>query len=122
MTSWIGKSIAHYRVTAQIGAGGMGEVYRASEDFARLSSDGRWILVTSEESGRQEVYAYPYPSLSGRWQVSTAGGRDRVFLPGGRAFPGMGGIAPDGKRVLVAVPQGGTVLKHWQSLLEGLAN
>jgi len=37
MTSWIGKSIAHYRVTAQIGAGGMGEVYRASD--SRLGRD-----------------------------------------------------------------------------------
>jgi eukaryotic-like serine/threonine-protein kinase len=37
MTSWVGKSIAHYRVTAQIGAGGMGEVYRASD--SRLGRD-----------------------------------------------------------------------------------
>ena len=37
MTSWIGKSIAHYRVTTQIGAGGMGEVYRAKD--SRLSRD-----------------------------------------------------------------------------------
>jgi serine/threonine protein kinase len=37
MTSWIGKSIAHYRVTTQIGAGGMGEVYRAKD--SRLGRD-----------------------------------------------------------------------------------
>ncbi|HET6349253.1 MAG TPA: protein kinase, partial [Candidatus Krumholzibacteria bacterium] len=37
MTSWVGKSIAHYRVTSQIGAGGMGEVYRASD--SRLGRD-----------------------------------------------------------------------------------
>ncbi|MCI0451995.1 MAG: hypothetical protein L0Z51_06320 [Candidatus Latescibacteria bacterium] len=37
MTSWIGKSIAHYRVTTQIGAGGMGEVYRAND--SRLGRD-----------------------------------------------------------------------------------
>jgi len=37
VTSWIGRSIAHYKVTAQIGAGGMGEVYRASD--SRLGRD-----------------------------------------------------------------------------------
>jgi serine/threonine protein kinase len=37
MSSWVGKSIAHYRVTAAIGAGGMGEVYRAAD--SRLGRD-----------------------------------------------------------------------------------
>jgi hypothetical protein len=46
---------------------------------------------------------------------------------GGRAIPGAGAIAPDGKRLLVAVPQGGSALKlhlvtDWRSLLDGRAS
>ena len=33
----IGTSIAHYRITARIGEGGMGEVYRATD--TRLNRD-----------------------------------------------------------------------------------
>ncbi len=132
---------------------------QASEDDARISPDGDWILVTSDESGREEVFVYPYPSLSGRWQVSSDGGRRGEWLPGGRAIlylslderlikvdvealgatfqigeattlfgkravPGVGGLAPDGKRLLLAVPQGGSELKlrlvtDWRLLLAG---
>jgi serine/threonine protein kinase len=31
MTPLIGRTLAHYRMTAAIGAGGMGEVYRATD-------------------------------------------------------------------------------------------
>jgi eukaryotic-like serine/threonine-protein kinase len=37
VTSWSGRSIAHYRVGALVGVGGMGEVYRASDP--RLGRD-----------------------------------------------------------------------------------
>ncbi len=39
-----------------------------------LSPDGRWLAYTSDEAGRLEVYVRPYPSGSGRWQVSDNGG------------------------------------------------
>ncbi len=135
---------------------------QANEIHARLSPDGRWILVTSDESGREEVYVYPYPSLSSRWQVSLEGGRRGQWLPSGkailyrslderlvrvdveavgatlqigeattifgkRAVPQIGGLAPDGKRMLLVVPQGGSALKlhmvtDWRSLLDERAS
>ena len=46
----------------------------ASKGGAQISPDGRWLLYTSDESGRQEVYLRPFPSGSGQWQISSVGG------------------------------------------------
>lgn len=40
----------------------------------RFSPDGHWVVYQSNESGRPEIYAIPFPSGQGKWQVSTAGG------------------------------------------------
>jgi Tol biopolymer transport system component len=112
-----------------------------NQDSASLSPDGRWLAVATDESGRSEVVVVPYPSLSGRWQVSPQGGSAPEWLPdgrgivyrapdgramrvdvdgrggslvvgaatpifGGQAVPGLATLAPDGKRLLVIVPQG----------------
>ena len=50
-----------------------------NERGARVSPDGRWLVYTSNESGRDEVYVRPFPSLDGKWQVSTAGGSQPVW-------------------------------------------
>ena len=48
-----------------------------NEGLAQFSSDGRWILYTSDESQRQEVYAAPFVplsrGLSRKRQISVAG-------------------------------------------------
>ena len=53
------------------------------EAFAAVSPDGRWLAYTSNESGRNEVYVSPFPSMSGKQQISREGGAEPVWNPGG---------------------------------------
>ncbi len=53
-------------------------------DGFRLSPDGRWLLWTSAESGRREVYVQRFPDGSARQQVSVNGGAAARFSPDGR--------------------------------------
>jgi hypothetical protein len=46
------------------------------ESQATISSDGRWLAYASDESGQLEVYVRPFPSGSGKWQISNNGGRE----------------------------------------------
>ena len=46
------------------------------ETDPRFSPDGRWLLYSNDESGRREVYVQSVQAGSGKWQVSTDGGRD----------------------------------------------
>jgi Tol biopolymer transport system component len=70
-----------------------------SQNAAQISPDGRWIVYTSNESGRFEVYVRSFPVPAGKWQISE----------GGAVFPRWRG---DGKEIfyyaadgrLVAVP------------------
>ncbi len=39
-----------------------------------FSPDSRWMAYSSNESGAQQIYVRPYPSGTGRWQISDAGG------------------------------------------------
>jgi Tol biopolymer transport system component len=64
------------------------------------SPDSRWIAYVSDESGRREVYVRPYPSASGRWQISTAGGGFPRWAPDGRA---LYYLTPDDTLMEVAV-------------------
>ena len=44
------------------------------EGQAQFSSDGKWVLYTSNESGRPEVYVQTFPTGGGKWKISTDGG------------------------------------------------
>jgi serine/threonine protein kinase/Tol biopolymer transport system component len=50
-----------------------------SEFFSSFSPDGHWIVYTSDESGRYEVYVRPYPGPGGKWQISTEGGEEPLW-------------------------------------------
>jgi len=68
----------------QLGAGGEPEIFLrtdAKEENARLSPDGKWLAYECDESGRDEIYVKPFPSGSGKWQVSINGGQDAQWSP-----------------------------------------
>jgi DNA-binding winged helix-turn-helix (wHTH) protein/Tol biopolymer transport system component len=56
----------------------------AVESQAQLSPDGRWLAYYSDESGKGEVYIRPFPSGSGVWNVSGAGGAEPRWSFDGR--------------------------------------
>lgn len=76
---------------------------KADERHGQVSPDGRWLAYTSDatETGVFQVYVRPFPTGSGRWQVSTApadwprwsrDGKTLFFMvstPPGSAFAGV---------------------------------
>jgi Tol biopolymer transport system component len=44
-----------------------------------LSPDGKWAAYESNESGRIEIYAVPFPTPNRKWQISTDGGTRPVW-------------------------------------------
>jgi serine/threonine-protein kinase len=57
---------------------------RSTELYPEFSPDGRWIAYTSDETGRQEVYAQPYPGPGERRQLSNNGGTQPAWAHNGR--------------------------------------
>ena len=54
------------------------------ERLAAVSPNGRWLAYTSDESGREEVYARPFPNGGAKVLISTDGGGGPVWSKGGR--------------------------------------
>jgi Tol biopolymer transport system component len=55
-----------------------------AERAATISPNGRWIAYVSNESGRDEIYAGPYPGPGDRQTVSRGGGAEPVWSRDGR--------------------------------------
>ncbi|HEV3215605.1 MAG TPA: protein kinase, partial [Vicinamibacterales bacterium] len=71
------------------------------ETQGQFSPDGHWLAYTSNESGRDEIYARPFPDSGGKWQLSTGGGSQPRWRPDGKE---LFYVAADAK--LTAVPIG----------------
>jgi Tol biopolymer transport system component len=56
----------------------------AYEGGGRLSSDGKWLVYVSNESGRNQVYVRSFPDGDRRLQVSTEGGTQPAMSGNGR--------------------------------------
>jgi Tol biopolymer transport system component len=56
----------------------------AAEWYPAFSPDGRWIAYESDDSGRPEIYAQPFPGPGGRIQISTDGGTHPNWASTGR--------------------------------------
>ncbi len=55
-----------------------------NEGAGTFSPDGRWITYNSDESGKNQIYVRPFPGPGGKWQVSTAGGRQPIWSRNGK--------------------------------------
>jgi serine/threonine protein kinase len=75
-------------------------------DFrVRFSPDGKWMLYTSDETGRYEIYVQTFPPSGGKWQVSVTGGNYGHWRSDGKEIIFD---APNGKMMAVDVKLGQT--------------
>jgi Tol biopolymer transport system component len=54
------------------------------EAYPKFSPDGRWLVYSSNKSGRFEVYLTSYPDSEKEWPVSINGGNFPIWAPSGR--------------------------------------
>jgi Tol biopolymer transport system component len=64
----------------------------SSEQAGQISPDGRWVIFTSDKTGRGEVFVTSYPTPGAEYQVTTTGGFRAGWFPDSKritfgAFP-----------------------------------
>jgi Tol biopolymer transport system component len=67
---------------------------------ARFSPDGKWVIYSSNESGRYEIYVRSFPAGGGKWQISGGGGSGPTWRADGKE---IFYLAPDGQIMAVDV-------------------
>ena len=73
----------------------------------RLSPDGHWLAYMSTEAGLAQIYVVPFPQVTGKWQVSVAGGAEPHWTRGGREL-----VFRTGNSVMAAqIEENGTALR-----------
>jgi serine/threonine-protein kinase len=72
-----------------------------TEDFARISPDGRWLAYVSNESGHNEVYVGSFPEARAKYQISNDGATGVFWNPSGHEL-----YYTDANSMLFAVPVG----------------
>ena len=55
-----------------------------NEQAGAISRDGRWVIYTSDETGRSEVFVESYPKPGVKFQVTTTGGIRPGFMRDGK--------------------------------------
>ena len=81
----------------------------ATEFSGRFSPDARWVVYSSDESGKLEVYVQTFPVTSGKWQVSIGGGGAPIWSKDGKE---IFYLAPDKKLMTVDVKAVGGSLEQ----------
>jgi Tol biopolymer transport system component/predicted Ser/Thr protein kinase len=76
-----------------------------NESQSQFSPDVKWIGYVSDESGSPQVYVQSFPTLTGKWQVSTDGGTQPKWRRDGKE---LFYLARDRKLMAVTIKAGGT--------------
>jgi len=85
---------------------------RSEERNVSFSPDDSWVVYQSNEIGRFEVYAQPFPGPGDRIQLSTDGGSDPLWARNGEIFY----LHDNEVRVIAARPKGRTEFDKPQTL------
>lgn len=98
-----------------------------NESQGQFSPDTKWMAYVSDESGVSQIYVQSFPTLTGKFQISTEGGsqprwrrdgRELFYVAADHGRPQLGGGAEEmsltaGRRIGPSMTRGS--LRGWHS-------